>query len=231
MKNRLPTRIDNPHSMNNNLYDISFNSNIIFLFDRIENIKGEISKAEYSSINNSVDKRKNEYIAGRILTKKALNQLHFDHYDLLPGKDRQPLWPPGITGSISHNNSYVCTAVSLLKYYEGIGIDVEEDEHIDASQHNIIFTKNELVWIESLNNVNQENIYKIIFSAKESLYKCIFPIVKKYIDFKQVEMQVDLSNKNIKLISLDKVDDVNIENISIGYKYIDKQIFTYALYN
>ena len=212
--------------------DVStFNENILFYFNQISKIKGQISDVEYRIVSNSVLKRRNEFIAGRILAHNALEQLNIYGFDILTGNNREPIWPKGIIGSISHNNSFVCAAVTTSDYYKGIGIDVEEDEVIQVSQHNIIFTKNELLWIERQQNSAQENIHKIIFSAKESLYKCIYPFVKKYIDFKQVEMEIDLENKTLRIIKMDDVDQINTNNIKLGYKLINKQIFTYALYN
>ena len=217
--------------MTNNLSVSPFDKNILFYFNKISKIKGQISEVEYRIICNSVLKRKNEFTAGRILSHKALVQLNIYNFDILTGKNREPIWPKGIIGSISHNNSFVCAAVTTSDYYKGIGIDVEEDEAIQVSQHNIIFTKNELLWIEREQNSAQENIHKIIFSAKESLYKCIYPIVKKYIDFKQVEMEIDFENQTLRIIKMDDVDQINTNNVKLGYKQIDKQIFTYALYN
>ena len=44
------------------------------------------------------------------------------------------------------------------------------------------------------------DVFTIIFSAKESLFKCLYPEVKKYFDFKAARMiEVDFSTKTFQL--------------------------------
>lgn len=212
---------------NSNIYLKSpFDNNTVFYLDKIKNAQDIISKLEYETIKMSVKKRRREFVAGRTLTRKALSQFEINNYDLLQGNNREPLWPHNIIGSISHSDTYVSVAVTNNENYRSIGVDLEIIEKIDDSQLNIILTKNE---IDYLLHVEDKDIFhKIIFSAKESIYKCIYPIVKNFIDFSQVEIKVE--NNLIKIDNLHDMDNVNISNVKIGYIIFNDHIFTYCIY-
>ncbi|UUZ50689.1 hypothetical protein LP420_13630 [Massilia sp. B-10] len=79
-------------------------------------------------------KRQAEFIAGRICAQAALAEYGNGRHSVAIGSHRQPLWPAGLIGSITHNGQYaaalVCPASALL----GVGIDIESVVSDDARQ-------------------------------------------------------------------------------------------------
>jgi len=136
------------------------------------------------TIQHSVKKRQAEFLAGRISANAALKQLGANFSDIPIGKNRCPVWPKGINAAISHtNNIALCVAAKHCDYHF-IGVDIEniiEKNTVDSIASSIINQKEESLIEQSdlPNNV----AFTLLFSAKESLFKALYPSVGRYFDF------------------------------------------------
>src|SRR5450631_1635810 len=65
---------------------------------------------EAAGLGRAVPERQQEFAAGRLCARRALEELGFAGFALLAQADRQPLWPAQIVGSITHTNG-LCAAV------------------------------------------------------------------------------------------------------------------------
>ena len=130
-------------------------------------------------------KRINEFRFGRMLAHQVIR--HFDPDftgPLLQGERGEPLWPNTVTGSLSHSETIVAAAGGLSLDYYGIGLDIENAERsIDSKIGDIICTEHER---ERCSSVKQ---LLSLFSAKEAFYKAVFPVWKRYIAFRDVELE------------------------------------------
>ncbi|WP_338636000.1 4'-phosphopantetheinyl transferase family protein [Spirobacillus cienkowskii] len=169
------------------------------------------------SVSESCAKRKAEYLAGRVCAKHALNYFSFKNWELNSHPQfRYPLWPDNINGSITHTKQYAAAAVTNNKNLL-IGIDSEKILNRDnlTKLGNIIINSNEFNNISKNNNFSENIIYTLSFSAKESLFKCIFKLVNKYLDFHDSEiLEVNSCNQSFKII-LKNIPHLN--NEFIGY--------------
>jgi 4'-phosphopantetheinyl transferase EntD len=149
----------------------------------------QIFHTEQKLVEKSCPKRKKEFVAGRITAKYILQSFGVENFPILTGKFREPVWPLGIVGSISHCSEYCFVAASSEKYTLSLGVDIEPNEPIAEELINYVLTDKEKDWIQYQKGKGGEGIHwsKAIFSAKESAYKCVFPLLKKYIDFKEVQ--------------------------------------------
>lgn len=134
------------------------------------------------------EKTKNNFILGRIAAKKTLLSAGLNplDYSLLKSNFGFPQWPPGFLGSISHCNQIAVAICSSTKNKQYLGIDIEDlnkDLNEKIAKRICTFTEQEFL----LSNYNKEdfklNIIKI-FSAKETLYKALFPECRIYFGFK-----------------------------------------------
>lgn len=66
--------------------------------------------SEEALVARAVDKRRREFATGRDCARRALSQLGWDEVPILAGPKREPLWPAGIVGSITHCPGY-CAAI------------------------------------------------------------------------------------------------------------------------
>lgn len=134
----------------------------------------------------AVLKRQVEFLAGRVCAQQALEALTGAKPAAIPAQpDRAPGWPPGVVGSITHTASYAAALVALDSYYQGIGIDCEvmlSPENLTLQRY--ICVPDEL---EALHAVHRdwtpEQLLTLVFSAKESLFKCLYRHVQKMFGF------------------------------------------------
>ncbi|MGM3193393.1 4'-phosphopantetheinyl transferase family protein [Dickeya dadantii subsp. dieffenbachiae] len=144
-----------------------------------------------TEIARSVPKRRAEYLAGRYLAKAVLSRLGVNDYVLTSAADRSPQWPERIAGSLSHNvDSVLCAAHQCRHDGSCVGLDIETRMDVERA-NNLwpgIADEIEYDWLHSHNPISFASMLTLSFSAKESLYKALYPQVKRYFDFLDVRM-------------------------------------------
>lgn len=131
------------------------------------------------------ENRNAEFLAGRILASLALDHLgsHSTRVDV--GRLRQPLWPSGFSGSISHSKGLVAVIV-LRDPSIKVGIDIEmlslEDDGDGLNKYVLSSTEIKRLHVLS-ENFGSKKASIISFSAKESIYKAYSETVGGYFDF------------------------------------------------
>ncbi|PCJ46869.1 MAG: hypothetical protein COA99_01990 [Moraxellaceae bacterium] len=156
---------------------------------------------EEAFVEKAVSKRQREFRAGRHSSHQALHELLdtplHSNGPIIVGDSRQPCWPEGVVGSISHSGDHCSAVVAHSRDMLSIGHDVEKNKAIAQNTYSIICTRNELNFI----NINASAgipLATIIFSAKESIHKTYSPINKHMLDFLDAEIELDITNKTFK---------------------------------
>ncbi|MBT8442297.1 MAG: 4'-phosphopantetheinyl transferase superfamily protein [Gammaproteobacteria bacterium] len=134
--------------------------------------------------------RRREFIHGRSCARLALAGLGHADCPVPSGPQRAPVWPDGVVGSISHCGDAAAAAVAHRNGIGGIGLDLEAREELDRNLLPMICRPRELATIET-SDIGLL-LAKLIFSAKESVFKCIWPQVRHFVDFLDVEIEIDL---------------------------------------
>lgn len=184
-----------------------------------------------ASVQSSVAKRKSEFLAGRLCAKKCLSQYDLSSQVFI-GTHREPVWPDGVLGAISHTNNIAGALITKCQDYNGVGLDIEnvmsnETVHSISSQ---IMSKEELRYCNSC-NANKNTIFTLIFSAKESFFKAAFSQVQKYFDFHAVKI-LHISENFLTFRVTEELSEVFQPGyeFSVSWGEIDTQtILTYAL--
>lgn len=148
-----------------------------------------------------VAKRLAEFRSGRFCTKLALAQLDIKQFPVLVGEQRQPLWPDNVVGSISHCPG-ICLAIAAMQSdIAGIGVDIESASEFDSEGLKLICSEAEIAHLQESQNPLLGA--QIIFSIKESIYKCLFPSYQQWIDFLDVKVKLDWQQQSysVKLIN------------------------------
>lgn len=138
------------------------------------------------SLHRAVLKRQVEFLAGRICAQQAIEALTGHKPAPIPAQpDRAPGWPPGSIGSITHTAGYAAALVASVTQYQGIGIDCEvvlSAENLKLQRH--ICVPHELDDLRAAHcSWPSEMLLTLVFSAKESLFKCLYPQVQQYFGF------------------------------------------------
>lgn len=152
-------------------------------------------------VQNAVLKRQQEFSTGRQCVREALLKLNIENFPLLAGEHREPLWPPGITGSITHCTGFCGVAVARQGLIISLGLDAEPAEPLTTDELNLVCTPGEIQQWTTVTGPLKPILPKLIFSAKESAYKCYFPVTRIYMDFQDVEVHIH-SESNSFTVSL-----------------------------
>lgn len=181
---------------------------------------------EQLCIHDAVLKRRLEFIAGRVCARKLLSKYGWPDYPIVIGKDRVPVWPPDIVGSISHTEGFCGVAVALKSDFSSIGLDVECIGKMKQDIWRCIATPSELNWIQSLPGCEQQKYATLIFSAKECFYKCQYMITKRWFNFHDVVICLSSDQGEFAVRSSDKIYLWDrIEFLQGKYLFHDQYVF------
>lgn len=145
-------------------------------------------------LSTAVTKRKAEFVAGRYCVQLALKRMGEDSGQAIGiSEKRAPLWPEGLIGSITHSKGFASAALASAQWIRGIGIDSErliaEKTANNVASHILIPTE---TYEKNCGLVSSARQYlTLIFSAKESIFKCLFPLVEQYFDFRDAEISLN----------------------------------------
>jgi len=147
-------------------------------------------------------KRRREFSAGRSAARRALAQLGVADFALLADADRVPRWPEGVVGSISHCDGCCAVAVARRGPILSLGLDVERAEPLEDELAARICTPRERERTRALAPPAGVDWGKLVFSAKESAYKCYFPLARTMLGFQDMEIEFspDASRFNARLL-------------------------------
>lgn len=154
-------------------------------------------------IKGAVVKRKAEFLAGRLIVKLALSALGLAVARQQVGiaHDRSPLWPKGFVGSISHTTDFAVCCVAKAAAGRLIGVDSELILSTAMAQNLAVNIHNETeLTVLTDAGFSAALATSLIFSAKESLYKALYPLVCCFFGFEQACVQgVDLQSHSLTL--------------------------------
>jgi 4'-phosphopantetheinyl transferase EntD len=181
------------------MFDQLFSPQVIIQVASLDMWGGTLYPEEEALIKTASATRKREFTAGRLCAREGLDRLGIKNYPILIGENREPLWPVGIIGSIAHCKDYCGAAVARQGNLIGVGLDVEPLESMTPDVLGLICTPGEKEWLESASEHNRLLWPKLIFSAKESAYKCYYPLSQTYLDFQDVEVRLNPENKTFSV--------------------------------
>jgi 4'-phosphopantetheinyl transferase EntD len=145
---------------------------------------------EAASVRSAVASRRHEFLLGRRCARTALAAIGVAAGAIPRGRDGAPVWPAGVVGSISHCRGFVGAAVARAEVLSGIGFDAEPASPLDDDLVESVCTPAEIAWVGRAPRPAAADWPKILFSAKESIHKCIAPLSGIRLDFPDVTVVV-----------------------------------------
>nr|QEO74730.1 4'-phosphopantetheinyl transferase [uncultured bacterium] len=79
---------------------------------------------ELALVADAVERRRREFVTGRWLARAGLRQFGLPDRPILMGRLRNPLWPDGVLGTLSHDGELCAVALRRAGAVRGIGIDL-----------------------------------------------------------------------------------------------------------
>lgn len=144
---------------------------------------------EAAELSAAVASRMREFTTARTCARRALQKLGLPATPLLRGPQREPLWPDGVVGSITHCRGYRAAAVAKRLNVLTVGIDAEIHEQLPDGILEQVSVTEERAWLaDAPAGVHWD---RMLFSAKESVYKAWFPLTGRWLGFEDAAVTFD----------------------------------------
>lgn len=162
---------------------------------RIDATQGLLVGEELALVEGVNLTRRRELVAGRVLARELISAIGY-----VPSPITQlngaPLWPIGLCGSISHSARHIAVAVAPIVDCSSVGIDIEDGRSLGVATRDVgtsgeveLFRTHQLA-------CDGEVAARMIFSAKEALFKCQAPMTGN-VDLDFMDVRLDLAADGI----------------------------------
>jgi 4'-phosphopantetheinyl transferase EntD len=183
----------------------------------------KLEPAEQTDTERMAAKRLMEFTHGRYCAHEAMRRLGIPVSAISKGEDRAPVWPSRLVGSISHRDQVAVAAIAHSHDIDTLGLDIEGQEALKPEIIHMICRPDEQAAL------NDGHLAKLLFSIKEAVYKCIYPRVGCYVDFKEIEILLDVTGESYRVRSHSTKFDAGLTDRLEGRFHIkDQLIFSTA---
>jgi 4'-phosphopantetheinyl transferase EntD len=135
----------------------------------------------------AVPKRQREFSAGRAAARMAMGR---PAQPLPMRQDRAPDWPAGICGSISHSDSACLAIAAPVTLFRGLGLDLEPASPLDPDLWETVLVPAERDRLARLPPADRATLAKLIFAAKEAVYKAQWTISEHLFGFERLSVTI-----------------------------------------
>lgn len=123
--------------------------------------------------------------AARIVGRALLARLGHAACAVPKSPSGAPLWPAGVTGSFAHDEHVAVAAVALYRDVAALGIDVEPAALLPPELLDMVATPHER---QRLGDDPFRG--RLLFTAKEAVYKAAYPLDRTFLEFHDVEVDL-----------------------------------------
>jgi 4'-phosphopantetheinyl transferase EntD len=148
--------------------------------------------AEAAVIARAVDKRRREFTTARYCARRAMAELGIAPAPIPRGERGAPEWPPGVLGSMTHCDGYRAAAVARAADAASIGIDAEPHAPLPGGVLGAVTRTEEREWLAAASLAYPTVCWdRLLFCAKEAVYKTWFPLTGRWLGFEDASVTVD----------------------------------------
>ncbi|WP_141750190.1 4'-phosphopantetheinyl transferase [Brevibacterium sp. HMSC063G07] len=147
---------------------------------------------EAAEVRHSPRSRQAEFSTARACARRALARLGGPQVSLPVGRHRAPEWPQDYVGSLSHCADVAVALVAEAARFAGAGIDIETISAVPETLVERIATADERIMLTQLDRDESSIPWGLLlFSAKESVYKCCYQTTGHRISFRDISIRVN----------------------------------------
>ena len=147
---------------------------------------------EEPAVARAVDKRRREFTTVRWCARRALAGLGLPPVPIPRGDKGAPRWPDGVVGSMTHCDGYRAAAVARAADLTALGIDAEPHGPLPDGVLEAVAREEELARLDGLRRASPGVHWdRLLFSAKESVYKAWFPVTGRWLGFEDASLAFD----------------------------------------
>jgi len=148
--------------------------------------------AEEALLARATERRRREFSTARGCARSALAALGVTPAPILRGEQGAPQWPPGFVGSITHCAGYRAAAVARAGDVLTIGLDAETGNALPDGVLNQVSLPAERARLGELAAADPGVCWdRLLFSAKESVYKAWFPLTRRWLGFTDADITIN----------------------------------------
>ncbi|MFE6895123.1 4'-phosphopantetheinyl transferase [Streptomyces sp. NPDC057694] len=147
---------------------------------------------EQACVARAVDKRRREFTAVRACARRAMAELGVPPAPVLPGERGAPQWSAGLIGTMTHCDGYRAAALARAADLASLGIDAEPHGPLpDGILPSVSLPAERTRLTQLATRWPAVHWDRVLYSAKESVYKAWFPLTHRRLDFDEAD--IDLS--------------------------------------
>ena len=159
--------------------------------DTREDFGEEPLPGEAERVERAVPARRAEFATGRACARRALARLGLPPRPIPTGQRGEPRWPHGVVGSITHCAGYRGAVLARTSQIATIGIDAEPNAPLPAGVLDSVSLPSERAWVARLSAAEPSVHWdRLLFCAKESVYKAWYPLAHRWLDFQDAAITV-----------------------------------------
>jgi 4'-phosphopantetheinyl transferase EntD len=187
---------------------------------------GPLHPEEAAVVAGAVAKRRAEFALSRHCARSALAKLGAPAAPLLPGPHRAPRWPAGVSGAITHCAGYCAAAVTWTAEVPSLGIDAEVNEPLPEGVDDLVLLAPERTWIAA-RPATAIAWDRLVFSAKESIYKAWFPLTGQWLGFEDAVLHIDPEHRTFRAqLASPSTAEIDLQGFSGRYAIAGGHILT-----
>ena len=174
--------------------------------------------------------RQSIFDMGRACAAELLAELGSRETSVAMAADRSPVWPQGYVGSITHTDDLLGVAVARRKDFRSIGIDAEAilQPETTVEIDDLCMSEKERSLRDSV-DIDHRMFSSLCFSAKESFFKCLYPLTGVWFDFQDAE--IDSFDPNLQLLQMRLLRDLASgfrqgQVFGGAFRWTDRRVYT-----
>ncbi len=174
--------------------------------------------------------RQSIFDMGRACAAELLAELGSRETSVAMAADRSPVWPQGYVGSITHTGDLLGVAVARRTDFRSIGIDAEAiiQPETTVEIDELCMSERERSLRDSV-EIDHPMFSSLCFSAKESFFKCLYPLTGVWFDFQDAE--IASFDANLQLLQMRLLRDLDSgfrqgQVFGGAFRWTDRRVYT-----
>jgi len=157
--------------------------------------------SEKRLVASAVEKRRREFVTGRVCAHRAMVALGLAPTPVLSGGRGEPVWPQGVVGTITHCEGYRACAVALEAEVPSLGIDAEPHLPLPAGVLAAISSRGDRERLRRTFAGDRTNHWgRLLFCVKEAVYKAWYPRTGIPLRFSDAAIEFDPAEQRFSAI-------------------------------
>ncbi|RWX60347.1 4'-phosphopantetheinyl transferase superfamily protein [Mesorhizobium sp. M2A.F.Ca.ET.039.01.1.1] len=153
-----------------------------------------------ASLSAAVTMRRAEFLAGRAMAHAALRALGQGAAEIPIGPGGAPLWPSSSAGSITHTRGHcACFAIASGNWRAGVDVEALASGRALDAILNMTTNEDERALIARQVVLAPDWLASLVFSAKETLFKALYPVARRLFGFDCAELRTTPRNGQLRL--------------------------------